>query len=482
MKRQSDIPTTADSRTIPALEQVLLVEDERGHRDLLNTELAEAGYSVTAVASAEQALHALHSRRFDLVLSDLRLPGADGFVLLQTCRGLTPRPAFIMLTAFGTIDQAVQALQEGADDFLTKPVDLDHLRIRVARVLESQRMHQELLGLRERLGQHHFHGIIGESPAMLQLFDLVRRVAQADGPVLITGESGTGKEAIARAIHAEGPRAERPFVAINCAGIPEALLESELMGHIEGAFTGARRARKGLFAEASTGSLFLDEIAEMPLSMQAKLLRVLQDGRVRPLGSNTEFDTDVRIIAATNRSSEELRLGDAFREDLFFRLETFHVPVPPLRDRGEDLHRLLQHFLQRFTAESTIGVLGFEQQALRALECYSFPGNVRELMGLVERAVTLARDAWLTREDLPQRVLDAQEEALRRTPGKKSGISTAFPADLYRESQEFWPTLADVEQRYIEAVLKYTQGNKQQAARILGIGRKTLYRRIPPET
>ena len=456
--------TAADAR-------VLVVEDDAGHRELLQQELSDAGYRVTAATSAEEALALLGERSFALVVSDLRLPGVDGFAVLQATRGLSPAPGFIMLTGFGTIDQAVSALKAGADEFLTKPVDLEHLRLTARRVLQTRQLRAEVQQYREVLGDRGFHGMQGRSPAMLRLFDLIRRIAPSDGSVLITGESGTGKELVARALHEESPRADGPFVAINCAGIPETLLESELLGHAAGAFSGARGARKGLFLGADGGTLFLDEIGEMPASMQTKLLRLLQDGQVRPVGANEEVATDVRIVAATHRDVTELMAEGRFREDLFFRLETFRIEVPPLRERGEDIARLLDIFLRRHALERGWPVRRLEPDALRCLLGYRFPGNVRELAGLVERAATLARDAVIRLEDLPDRV--------RGDPSVLDPAVGGPGAEDRRD--EDWETLAELENRYIRQVLAFTEGNKQRAARILGIGRKTLYRKLGDE-
>ncbi|AHE97544.1 mutant NtrC activator [Thioalkalivibrio paradoxus ARh 1] len=450
---------------------MLVVEDDPGHRSLLDEELTDAGYAVHAVASAEDALQVMGERSFALIVSDLRLPGADGMAVLEQARSLVPAPGFIMLTGFGTIDQAVHALKAGADDFLTKPIDLEHLRLAADRVLQTRRLRAEVQQYREALGDRGFHGMHGRSPAMLRLFELIRRIARSDGSVLVSGESGTGKELVARALHEEIPRASGPFVAINCAGIPETLLESELLGHAAGAFSGARGARKGLFLEADGGTLFLDEIGEMPAAMQTKLLRLLQDGRVRPVGSNEEVATDVRIVAATHRDLSELMREGDFREDLFYRLETFQIEVPPLRERGEDIERLVRHFLRRQAAAREIPLRGLAPDALRLLLGYRFPGNVRELASLVERAATLATGDVIQAEDLPDRV--------REEPGHARRFA-ADPAGA--GSDEQWYTLEELEARYIRQVLAHTGGNKQRAARILGIGRKTLYRKLDGDT
>ncbi|WP_026340569.1 sigma-54 dependent transcriptional regulator [Thioalkalivibrio sp. ALJT] len=458
-------------------ESVLVVEDDRGHRELLAEELSEAGYAVTAVGSAEDAEQVLAQHTFSLVVSDLRLPGADGFRVLEVTRALAPIPGFIMLTGFGTIDQAVTALKAGADDFLTKPVDLDHLRLAADRVTEARQLQAEVRRYREVLAQGNgFHGMQGSSPAMLRLFDLIRRIAVADGSVLITGESGTGKELVARALHAESPRAEGPFVAINCAGIPEALLESELLGHVAGAFSGARGARRGLFTEADGGTLFLDEIAEMPAAMQSKLLRLLQDGRVRPVGSNEEIATNVRIVAATHQDLQAHIAEGRFREDLYYRLETFRIEIPPLRERGEDVERLALQFLREQSLARGLPERRLSPEALRALLRYPFPGNVRELASLMERAATLAAGEVIEPCDLPERIFEqggAATDPAATGPADAGGAPVPGVAD---DTQ--WPTLEEREREYIQRVLEHVGGNKQRAARILGIGRKTLYRKL----
>ncbi len=447
------------------LESILVVEDDIGYQCLLREELEDAGYRVTTAGTGEEAQAILAENAFALLISDLRLPGLDGLALLRTSRALTPAPAFIMLTGFGTIDQAVAALKAGADDFLTKPVDLEHLRLAVERVLQTRRLQAELERYRAALGQSGFHGMLGKSPPMLRLYDLIARIARSESSALITGESGTGKELVARALHAESPRAAGPFVAVNCAGIPESLLESELLGHVAGAFSGARGARRGLFAEADGGTLFLDEIAEMPAAMQTKLLRLLQDGRVRPVGANDEISTDVRIVAATHRDLGERIAAGAFREDLFYRLETFRIHIPPLRARGEDVAGLLAHFLGISSAALGVPPRRFSAAAWRALLRYSFPGNVRELASLVERAVTLAQVDVIALEELPERVREC------------ATVPTAEP-DLPPSDDAEWETLAELEARYIQQVLAFTVGNKRRAAKILGIGRKTLYRKL----
>jgi DNA-binding NtrC family response regulator len=435
-------------------------------RRLLEEELGEAGYKVQAAADAESAWYALRGGEPAIVVSDLRLPGTDGMALLSRTRQLPVSPGFIIITAFGTVAQAVEALKQGADDFLTKPVDLEHLLLCVRRVGETRRLRQELERYRELLGRGDFHGLIGRSAPMRRLFTTIRQIARAAGPVLITGESGVGKELVARAVHGESERANAPFVAVNCAGIPAELLESELFGHTAGAFTGAVRARRGLFAEADSGTLLLDEVGEMPIPMQAKLLRVLQDGRVRPVGANREETIDVRVVAATNRDLQREVAARRFREDLFYRLETFALHVPPLRERGEDLELLTAHFIERFSARLGHDISGITDVALQRLKRYPFPGNVRELANAVERAVTFCQEREIDLSHLPARLRDTVPAG---------STDTLPPGVLGRDEL---PDLEEVERRYIEVVLERVGGNKRRAAEILGIGRRTLYRRL----
>ncbi|MGM0595176.1 MAG: sigma-54-dependent transcriptional regulator [Pseudomonadota bacterium] len=447
---------------------VLIVEDDHGLRELIAEELEEAGYRIRQAASLAEAQQQLSAHPPVLVVSDLRLPDGEGLALLQHVRAMAPLPpAFIMITAFGTVEQAVEALKQGADDFLTKPLKLDHLGLAVERAIERRELKRQLSHYRRLLGDDDFHGLIGRSPVMRRLFEQIRRIAQASGPVLILGESGVGKELVAEALHRESDRRDGPFVALNCAGIPAELLESELFGHSAGAFSGAQRARKGLFAEAEGGTLLLDELGEMPAPMQAKLLRILQDGKLRPVGENRERAINVRIIAATNRDlDEEVEQGN-FRADLYYRLETFALEVPPLRRRGDDIDLLSAHFIHRFADQAPHPIEGISLEAMERLRAYPFPGNVRELSNAIERAVVFCRGSEIELVDLPARI---------------RGNSTPLPEASAgeRAPQLFDPTLPPplktVEQRYVHFVLNHTGGNKQQAARLLGIGRRTLYR------
>ena len=446
---------------------VLIVEDDEGLCSLLADEVREAGFEVETAQSAEEARSHLEQRMPDVIVSDLRLPGANGMELLRHVQGAHLPPAFIVITAFGSIPQAVEALKEGADNFLTKPLNLDHFVLTVERTLQNRQLREKVQAFEAVMEEEDFHGMIGRSRPMRVLFDQIRQVARARGPVLVTGESGTGKELVARAVHAESDRADRPFLAVNCAGVPRDLLESEFFGHEEGAFTGANESRDGLFVEADGGTLLLDEITEMPPALQAKLLRVLQEDTVRPVGSNESISVDVRIVASTNRDLEAAVEEGDFRTDLFYRLETFELSLPPLRERGEDIDLLASHFLHRFATRMEKEVGGMTPEAVQRIKNYPFPGNVRELENAMERAVTFCQGTEVDVDDLPARIRNHEA-----TP----------PADLNLQpllgNGDALPTLDHVEQAYIEYVLDQVDGNKSKAASILGIGRRTLYRRL----
>lgn len=450
--------------------KVLVVEDDQSFGHLLTQELRDHGLTARWVDRAEKALVQIDKWRPDLVVSDLRLPGMDGLDLLQRVRSADSEdmPDFLLITAFGSISKAVEALKAGAQDFLTKPLDLDHFTLTVCRVLKNRALHQEVRRIRDFLNQEAFHDMIGQSPSMRGLFDQISRVAQADGPVLIVGESGTGKELVARAVHAASSARNGSFQAVNCAGIPAQLLESEFFGHRAGAFTGAGKARPGLFAEAEGGTLFLDEISEMPLSLQAKLLRVLQDGKIRPVGADREEQVNVRTVAATHRNLEQEVEAGRFREDLFFRLETFTLRLPPLRERGDDLELLAGRFLHLFSIQLGKSIQGLAPKTLDMLRNYPFPGNVRELKNAMERAVTFCDGKSILPEHLPTRIRDsvthfsAQHNPFLEIMGEKGDL----------------PSLAAAEHRYIRHVLDIVKGNKRRAASILGICRRTLYRKL----
>lgn len=455
---------------------ILLVEDDSGLRELLQEELEAEGYQVTACGDAEDGQQQLENQTFDLLVSDLRLPGADGLSLLPSLAVADSPPAVLIITAFGSVQQAVKALQAGADDFLTKPLEMDHFLLTVSRLLDNRKLRNEVQHYRSLLAVEQFNGMIGQSPAMQQMFQQIRQIADADGPVLIQGESGTGKELVARALHDQSSRSDGPYMVVNCGGIPSELMESEFFGHAAGAFTGARTQRAGLFQQANGGSLLLDELGEMPLSLQAKLLRVLQDGKVRPVGSDHEIQLDVRIIAATNRNLTEAVADGSFREDLFYRLETFALQVPPLRARGDDIHQLTEFFLTRFNARQQQHIKGLSDAAVAMLQHYTFPGNVRELQNAIERAATFCDSSLIEAQHLPQRIRE-------QTPAAHTASDTTTPAAPSIVPQQAidvdaMPSLETVQRNYIHQVLAATQGNKRHAADILGITRRTLYRWI----
>ena len=455
------------------MESIVLVEDDRDLRELLQEELEAEGYQVIACGDAEQGKQLLATQAVDLLISDLRLPGADGLSLLPSLASSDSPPAVLIITAFGSVQQAVKALQAGADDFLTKPLEMDHFLLTVSRLLDNRKLRHEVQHYRSLMAVEQFNGMIGQSPAMQQLFQQIRQIAAAEGPVLVQGESGTGKELVARALHDQSSRRDGPYMVVNCGGIPSELMESEFFGHAAGAFTGARSQRAGLFQQANGGSLLLDELGEMPLALQAKLLRVLQDGKVRPVGSDHEIQLDVRIIAATNRNLTEAVADGSFREDLFYRLETFGLQVPPLRARGEDILKLTEFFLTRFNARQKQSIKGFSDAALGLLQQYSFPGNIRELQNAVERAATFCDTVLIETRHLPQRIREQTDTPLLSANTAVIPQQPNQPADA-----DALPTLETVQRQYIHQVLAATDGNKRRAADILGITRRTLYRWI----
>ena len=455
------------------MESIVLVEDDRDLRELLQEELEAEGYQVIACGDAEQGKQLLATQAVDLLISDLRLPGADGLSLLPSLASSDSPPAVLIITAFGSVQQAVKALQAGADDFLTKPLEMDHFLLTVSRLLDNRKLRHEVQHYRSLLAVEQFNGMIGQSPAMQQLFQQIRQIAAAEGPVLVQGESGTGKELVARALHDQSSRRDGPYMVVNCGGIPSELMESEFFGHAAGAFTGARSQRAGLFQQANGGSLLLDELGEMPLALQAKLLSVLQDGKVRPVGSDHEIQLDVRIIAATNRNLTEAVADGSFREDLFYRLETFGLQVPPLRARGEDILKLTEFFLTRFNARQKQSIKGFSDAALGLLQQYSFPGNIRELQNAVERAATFCDTPLIEAHHLPQRIREQTGAPLLPANTAVIPQQPNQPADA-----DALPTLETVQRQYIHQVLAATDGNKRRAADILGITRRTLYRWI----
>ncbi len=443
--------------------RILAVDDERSMCEALQAGLAPHGFEVRWTTSGADALDTLVSTEFDVVLTDLNMKGLNGLELCERIVSNRPDMPVVVITAFGSFETAVAAIRAGAYDFVTKPVKMDALALTLERAVRHRHLRQEVKRLRQIVADaQQFEELLGNSPALQRVRELIGRVADTDSTVLITGESGTGKEVVARALHQRSRRSGGPFVAVNCAALPEALLEAELFGHTRGAFTDARAARTGLFVQAHGGVLFLDEIAELPLALQPKLLRALQERTVRPLGGDDEVPFDVRLIVATNRDLDAAVEEGRFREDLYFRINVIHIPLPPLRARGSDVLLLAQHSLGQFSAWQHKQVTGLSAAAAERLLAYAWPGNVRELQNCMERAVALTRFEQITVDDLPEKIRAYKPSQLL--------IDTADPSELL--------PLEDVERRYILRVVESVGGNKTLAAQTLGIGRKTLYRKL----
>jgi DNA-binding NtrC family response regulator len=443
--------------------KILLVEDDAAMGQLLVRDLSRRGFEARHVASAADALAAVETEAFAAVVSDVRLGGMTGLELCERLCARRPDVPVVLITAFGDLQLAIAALRAGAHDFLPKPFEVEELAVRVSHAVELKLLRAEVKRLREQSVPPSANGeLLGDSPAMRRVRSMIERVSASDVPVLITGETGTGKELAARAVHAHGPRGKGVFVAINCAAVPEALLESELFGHTRGAFTDARTARQGLFLEAQNGTLFLDEIAEMPTPLQAKLLRALQERTVRPVGSDREVPFDARIIAATHRDLETRVAEGLFREDLYYRLNVLQIELPPLRARGSDVLALANSYLHRVAQRSGKAVTSIAPEAARKLVNYAWPGNVRELVNAIERAVALAEYDEITVADLPDKI-----QAFKSSDILVAGHD---PSELV--------SLEEVEKRYILRVVEAVGGNRSRAAEILRVDRKTLYTKL----
>ncbi|MCB9647581.1 MAG: sigma-54-dependent Fis family transcriptional regulator [Deltaproteobacteria bacterium] len=443
--------------------RALWVEDDADFRELVSMWLESFGLEVEALDSAEAALPILDAGEVDLVLADLNLANMSGLDLCAHAATHAPGVPVIVLTAFGSVEAAIGAIRAGAYDFVTKPCDKAHLKVVVDRAVNHRTLQVKVRRLSEALRRTEpLDDIIGDSAAMKRLQDTLTRVAGTDATVLIQGESGTGKELVARALHRNSLRADGPFVAVNCAALPAALLESELFGHVAGAFTDAKESRVGLIREAEGGTLFLDEIGEMPLEMQVKLLRAIQERTLRPVGAHREVPFDVRLVTATNRDLEAEVEAGRFREDLFYRVNVVRLETPPLRARDNDVLLLAQAFIEKSSERLKKRVTGLDAKAAQCLAAYAWPGNVRELENCIEGAVALARYETLSVDDLPERV--------RKYQPRSFAVSTNNPAEL--------PSLAEMERRYILKVLEAVGDNKSAAARILGVDRRTLYRKL----
>ena len=445
---------------------ILLIDDEDSSRQALQL-LLKGSYAVTGVASGHEAREKLAAETFDVVITDLRLPDCSGIDLLKHIKGYHPVTEVVLITGHASAESAVSAMKEGAFDYITKPLNMEELRIILVKALEKRQLLRENIYLKDQLREKFgFANIIGNSPAMQNLFSLMQRIIKTDSTVLITGESGTGKEIVAKAIHFNSPRQDKPFVAVHCGAIPENLLESELFGHTKGAFTGAHREKVGKFESANGGTIFLDEIGTMPLHLQIKLLRVLQEQEVERVGSNSTIKLDVRVIAATNLSLDNEVRNGRFREDLFYRLNVIPLLVPPLRERKQDIVPLVRHFLARYCTEMKREPMTISMQAVEALELYDWPGNVRELENSVERLVALTDSDLIGLQDLPSGISHLVS----------SGAPQPFRVTL--DGLNLPATVSAMERQMITEALVLVDGVKSKAAELLRINRTTLVEKM----
>jgi len=442
---------------------ILVVDDDNAHRTMLRTLVGGWGYDIVEADDGSTAIEKVQERPFDLILMDIRMLKVSGLEALDRIKAFNPAIPVTIMTAYSSVETAIEALKKGAYDYLTKPLDFDKLRLTIERAMEHTRLKEENRLLKESLGKHFdMQNIIGRSPAMINLLETVAHVAPSEATVMITGESGTGKELIAGVIHHNSPRKDGPFVKINCAAITETLLESELFGHEKGAFTGADRKKEGRFYQANHGSIFLDEVSEMPLTMQVKLLRVLQERELTRVGGEKVIPVDVRVIAATNKNLVDLKNRELFREDLYYRLNVVSLEIPPLTERRDDIPLLAQHFLEIFVDKNKKEIKGFTPKAMDQLIRYDWPGNVRELMNAIERAVVLARTDYLDDQDFS--ILQPLLPQAASAPSDVGNIANI--------------PLEEVEKAAILRMLESVGGNKSEAARRLGITRKTLHKKL----
>lgn len=447
---------------------VLVVDDEPKLCDLLSSALTQNDVHVFTAGNGLQALAILEQEDIDLVISDWRMPGMDGPQLLAEVKVRYPQLPVIVMTAYSTVKNAVQSMRNGAYDYIAKPFDIDELDITVSKALQFRDIVRDNARMRAELDEHqHIDSLVGESPSFRRVLQAIDSVRDSNATILLTGESGTGKEMVARAIHRHGSRADKPFVAVNCAAIPEGLLESEMFGHRKGAFTGAVADRVGRFMQADKGTLFLDEVGDMPLALQAKILRALQERVIEPVGDSRERKVDVRVIAATNKNLLEAVANKEFREDLYYRLNVFPIPLPALRERVEDIGPLARHFAHNLGATAGKRISGFSPSALQAMTQYNWPGNIRELQNCVERATIVAQSSTIEDSDLPPYLFSAQ-------PLQNSSLLTpevCVPPDLEA-------ALAEVEKTYILAALQQAQGVQAAAAQLIGISERSFWYRL----
>jgi len=446
---------------------ILLVDDEEPIREALLLLLKSADYRISGCGSGQEAVRHLENEQFDIVITDLFLPDITGIDILKKAKELSPAIEVILITGHASAETAVRAMKEGAFDYITKPLNIEELRVIISKAIEKQQILSENISLKKQLrDKYEFSNIIGSSPAMQKVFSRITKVIKTDSTVLILGDSGTGKELIAKAIHSNGPRRDKPFIAVHCGAIPENLLESELFGHTKGAFTGAIRDKMGKFEAANHGTIFLDEIATLPMHLQIKLLRILQEQEVERIGSNKQIKLDVRIISATNVNLEEEVKKGAFRDDLFYRLNVIPVILPPLRDRVEDILPLVRHFLAKYCKEMDRPLMNIAKEALIALEVYQWPGNVRELENVVERTVALTEGDQITLSDLPSNITKSYSE------------QEELPTRVTLRGVDLGKVLTDIEQKMISDALSLSDGVKARAAALLNLNRTTLVEKM----
>ena len=449
-------------------DKILVADDEQSMREFLDIMLKKEGYKVSLASNGEEVAKLVENDLFDLVLLDIRMPKLDGISALKKIKANTPETIVIMITAYASADTAIKAMKEGAYDYITKPFKVDEIKLIIKNALEKKNLQKENILLKQAVrDRFHFGNIIGQSPKMVALYDLLEKVSPTKTNILVTGESGTGKELVAKAIHYNSPRKEKPFVTLNCGAIPESLIESELFGHMKGAFTDAIATKKGLFEVADEGTIFLDEISELPLLMQVKLLRVLQDREFKRVGGTEDIRVDVRIIAATNKELEEAVKEKHFREDLFYRLNVIQIKLPPLRDRREDIQTLANHFLKKYSQELSKNILKISPEALQILLNYEYPGNVRELQNIIERAVALESSSDLTAHNLSSYL--SEQPLLRKGP-----IDIEIPND----GIDLEKMVEDLERTLLLKALDKTKGIKKKAAELLHINFRSMRYRL----
>jgi len=441
--------------------RILVIDDEDSMCNFMEIMLSKEGYSVDVTTSARAGVDKIRNENFDLVIADLNMPEMTGLDVLNEVRSFKSEQELIVMTAFASVDTAIEAMKRGAADYITKPFKIDEIKLVIEKSINRRKLIGENITLKRQLqGDHSFDNFIGRSEAVVKVKKLARRIATSDSTVLIRGESGTGKDLVARAIHSLSPRCGGPFVTINCAALPETLLETELFGHKKGAFTGAIRDKDGLFKVASGGTFFLDEVGNTSLAIQVKLLRVLEDKKIIPVGDTKPIDVDVRLIAATNADLDEEVRTHRFRADLFYRLNVIPIHIPPLRERMEDLPLLANFFVTKFCARAKVQSKAVSEAALNVLRGYTWPGNVRELENIIERAILLNRTDTLEPADFPEK------------------LSEPDSGRIVKDTDPVTPTLESIEKAYIHYVMSQTDGRKAEAARILGIDTSTLYRKI----